>query len=121
MSAAPPTAQELKVTTREMILPSFEDVAQASSDAAEHFAKAMQDCMRQREDILEEHGKQEVGAALALLQRSLAEFEQVAAGGANGESWKARVLDDYWEALLQHQRKVRKANARRLQGTFASS
>jgi len=42
-----------KVTAREMQWPIFEDVDQASSDAAEHFAKAMQDCLKQREDILE--------------------------------------------------------------------
>jgi len=29
-----------------------------------------------------------------MLQRSLDEFEKVAAGGENGESWKAGVLDD---------------------------
>ena len=59
-----------------------------------------------------------------MLQRSLEEFEKVAAGGENGESWKAGVPDDDWEALLlagqafikkwspmdvtQHQKKVRK-------------
>ena len=62
-----------KVTAREMAWPIFEAVDQASSDAAEHFAKAMQECMKQREDILEEHGKQEVRAAFAMLQRSLEE------------------------------------------------
>ena len=60
-----------------------------------------------------------------MLQRSLSEFEKVAAGGEHGESWKAGVPDDDWEALqragqdfikkwspkeiTQHQRKVRKA------------
>jgi len=60
-----------------------------------------------------------------MLQRSLDEFEKVAAGGENGESWKAGVPDDDWEALLlagqafikkwspkevtQQQRKIRKA------------
>ena len=87
-----------KVTAGEMTWPSFEDVVQSSSDAAEHFAKALQDCVKQREDILEEHGKQEVRAALAILQRSLSEFEKVAAGGKHGESWKAGVPDDDWEA-----------------------
>ena len=74
-----------KVTAREMAWPIFEAVDQAISDAAEHFAKAMQECMKQREDILEEHGKQEVRAALAMLQRSLGELDKVAAGGENGE------------------------------------
>ena len=46
-----------KVTAREMQWPNFEDVGQASSDVAELFAKAMQDCMKQREVFLEEHGK----------------------------------------------------------------
>ena len=62
-----------KVTAREMAWPIFEAVDQASSDAAEHFAKAMQECMKQREDILEEHGKQEARAAFAMIQRSLEE------------------------------------------------
>ena len=60
----------------------------------------MQECMKQREDILDEHGKQEVRAALAMMQRSLEDVEKVAAGGENGESWKAEVPDDDWEALL---------------------
>ena len=51
-----------------MAWPIFEAVDQAISDAAEHFAKAMQECMKQREDILEEHGKQEVRTAFTMLQ-----------------------------------------------------
>ena len=81
-----------KVTAREMAWPIFDAVDQASSDAAEHFAKAMQECMKQREDILEDHGKQEVRAAFTMLQRSLEELEKVARGGQNGESWKAGCL-----------------------------
>ena len=55
--------------------------------------------MNQREEILEEHGAQGVRAALAMLQRGLSELEKVAAGGENGESWKAGVPDDDWDAL----------------------
>ena len=83
-----------KLTDGSMTWPSFEDVNQASSDAAHHLAKASRDGVNQREEILEEHGKQEVRAALAMLQRGLSELKKVAEGGENGESWKAGVPDD---------------------------
>ena len=34
-----------------------------------------------------------------MLQNCVAELARVAGGGENGESWKAGVPDDDWEAL----------------------